>query len=207
MVSTEALELLLLSEWRWEDQKKKNPDPSKMIEEKNAMFSTVQEEFLKFPYPQTLLSDEVEQSHMFGVRNKRKGMFCQSVMSLLLRRTSLFSPDSSGTREHGAGPGLFCSWLLFALYSSSLLHSHLFLFNLTVKFYGTCWFQYDFCNWRWFNLNGGIHTGIIRSNVAYNLYLDMVLVLAAGYKTVQIKCKKILRLNINDIQVSKKTVV
>lgn len=35
----------------------------------------------------------------------------------------------------------------------------------------------------------------------------MVLVLAAGYKTVQIKCKKILQLNINDIQVSKKTVV
>lgn len=50
----------------------------------------------------------------------------------------------------------------------------------------------------------GIHMEIIRSNVAYNLYLDMVLVLAAGYKTVQIKCKKLFPLNINEIQVSKK---
>lgn len=56
----------------------------------------------------------------------------------LLQRTLLFSPDSNGTKEHGTGPGFPCSWLLFTLYSSSLLHSHLFLFNLTVKFYGSC---------------------------------------------------------------------
>lgn len=55
--------------------------------------------------------------------------------------------------------------------------------------------------------SGWNRPGIIRSNVAYNLHLDEVLLLTAGHKTLQIKYKKWFRLNINDIQMSKKTVV
>lgn len=55
--------------------------------------------------------------------------------------------------------------------------------------------------------SGGIRKGIIRSNVAYNLHLDEVLLLTAGHKTVQIKYKKLFQLNINDVQMSEKTVI